>query len=403
MPPSPPPETPGRWQTAQMLQGDTNLSSGPQVVLDQTGRALVVWTDGAGLWSSLFTSNAGWSSPERLQAGTNFGTLQVAMNTSGVGVMTWLEWVSPDSAGVFAKRFTLGSAPEATVRIDARNPSADFANSYLGTAIDPLGNVTALWVAIGVYETRFEPGQGWTPVQVLSTGPAALMAIDTDPNGNVMAAWEEDVQGQSARFQPSLGWRLEPYDIGPMTARLSALSVDSLGNAVLVWNKQSEFSTTGELWTRQSAITGATWGPAEQLAKGGVSAYPAIAGSGGGNRVLVWQDPAGLSATSLAPGGSWPAPLHLPVAQFREGPTVGVDGAGNAIVVWTQWDGTRNEVWAGRFSPSRGWDAAQRIDTVGNNQRPQIVVDPQGKAFVAWAEFGPPYRIWANRFEVAAP
>jgi hypothetical protein len=122
-----------------------------------------------------------------------------------------------------------------------------------------------------------------------------------------------------------------------------------------------------------------------------------------GRGVLVWQDPAGLSATALGPGGTWSLPLHLPVAQFRDGPQVGVDGVGNAIVVWTQWDGTRNEVWADRFSPSRGWDAAQRIDTVGNNQGPRIVVDPQGSAFVVWSEFGPPSRISANRFEVHAP
>jgi hypothetical protein len=386
-----------------MLQGDTNLAGGPEINLDQTGRAIVAWTDfSTGLWSTTFNPSEGWGSPAQVEAGANFGTLRVAMNPGGAGVFTWFRFLTGGSAEVLAKRFTLDNGPQATVRLDASDPRADFANSYLGAAVDALGDVTATWIAIGVYTTRFEGGR-WSQVETLSPGPASSLSIAMDPTGNAVAAWEEDNQGESARFQPLSGWRSETYDVGPNEARSPVLSVDSSGGAVLAWNRQPQFSTSGELWTRQAPITGPAWGVPQQIAQGGVISY-AMAGSQSGNRVRVWQDSSGLSAVALEPGATWSTPIHLPNTQFRDGPAVGVDGSGNAIVVWTQWNGSnQDEVWADRFSPGVGWGQPARIDAGTDNRRPQVVVDSQGNAWAVWAEFRPPYRIWASRFEIDSP
>lgn len=44
-------------------------------------------------------------------------------------------------------------------------------------------------------------------------------------------------------------------------------------------------------------------------------------------------------------------------------PQVSVDASGNAVAVWTQFDGTNNNIWANRYVVGTGWGTAQLIET----------------------------------------
>ena len=44
-------------------------------------------------------------------------------------------------------------------------------------------------------------------------------------------------------------------------------------------------------------------------------------------------------------------------------PQVAFDSSGNAIAVWQQYDGTRFNIWANRYTASGNWGTAQLIET----------------------------------------
>ena len=63
-------------------------------------------------------------------------------------------------------------------------------------------------------------------------------------------------------------------------------------------------------------------------------------------------------------------------------PSIAVDTAGNALAVWQQSDGTRDNIWANRYTPGGGWGTAELIETnnAGDAVNPQIAIDTAGNA-----------------------
>ena len=63
-------------------------------------------------------------------------------------------------------------------------------------------------------------------------------------------------------------------------------------------------------------------------------------------------------------------------------PQVTFDWNGNAIAVWYQWDGLRNNIWSNRFTAGTGWGTAELIETdnTGTVSEPAVAVDRSGNA-----------------------
>ncbi|NNK07183.1 MAG: Ig-like domain-containing protein [Myxococcales bacterium] len=105
--------------------------------------------------------------------------------------------------------------------------------------------------------------------------------------------------------------------------------------------------------------------------------------------------------------GQWGEPVLIEIrnAGSARFPRVALDPNGNAVAVWAQWDGTRRNIWANRFTPSAGWGVAEPIETdnVGDAFSPQVALDPNGNAVAVWRQYdGTRFNIWANRFKPAA-
>jgi hypothetical protein len=87
-------------------------------------------------------------------------------------------------------------------------------------------------------------------------------------------------------------------------------------------------------------------------------------------------------------------------------PAIAADASGTAHAVWWQSDGTLQNIWASRYTPSGGWEAPELIEQPiedpqdeGSADRPQIAVDPNGNVFVVWQQqdIGR-FNIWSNRY-----
>ena len=138
-----------------------------------------------------------------------------------------------------------------------------------------------------------------------------------------------------------------------------------------------------------------TWLSPVNVSDAGQDAFePQIAMDPSGNSVMVWTR---FDGTNLriqakwraANGGTWGATESISeVGRDASAPQVALDPGGNAIAVWTQWDGAHSRTHAA-FRPSGGsFGGDQTISPSGRDaNKPQIAMDSTGDAVAVWYRF----------------
>ena len=62
-------------------------------------------------------------------------------------------------------------------------------------------------------------------------------------------------------------------------------------------------------------------------------------------------------------------------------PQIAIDTSGNAIAIWSKYEGARDTIFANYYSVNTGWGTAKQIDNnSGNAHSPQIAMDSSGNA-----------------------
>lgn len=254
----------------------------------------------------------------------------------------------------------------------------------------------------------------WHPAAAIdaAAGNARAPRIAFDSAGNAIAVWHQYEGARSDiwanHFTAGSGWgtavRIETTDLG--SAQTPQIAVDNAGNAIAVW-QQAEVART-DIWANR--FSGGAWGTAVRLENdnNGDASAPRIAMDGAGNALAVWLQSDGSRANVMASrfaGGTWTAPVAIETAEgTASAPALAVDAAGNALAVWSQAAGTavgaRTDIWANRFSGGN-WATAVRVDgdDAGSTYEPQVAIDPAGNAIAVWAQYDLTRdNIWASRF-----
>jgi hypothetical protein len=103
-----------------------------------------------------------------------------------------------------------------------------------------------------------------------------------------------------------------------------------------------------------------------------------------------------------AGNGVWEAPLLLDESKdnFSVGPRIAVDVAGHAIAAWMQWDGSRSDIWASRYSVGSGWGPNSLIENnPADASSLALSMDPMGNSIAIWEQSdGAHSMMWANRY-----
>ena len=188
------------------------------------------------------------------------------------------------------------------------------------------------------------------------------------------------------------------------TAEVPQIAFDSSGNAIAVWTQSD--GTRENIWANR--FNGASWGTAELLEtnNAGTADQPQIAFDSSGNAIAVWYQSDGTRDNIWANrfnGTSWGTAevLETDNAGDAFNSQIAFDSSGNAIAVWYQNDGTRENIWANRFNGT-SWGTAELLETdnAGDAFTPQIAFDSSGSAFAVWMQNdGTRFNIWANRFD----
>jgi hypothetical protein len=269
-------------------------------------------------------------------------------------------------------------------------------------AVDGRGTVVAVWLQqddagyTRVVTARRPAGGAWrSPVTLSGAGRDADEArVAVNERGDAVAVWWTRADGSNDRvesaFRPRSGVWSSP-DILSDPLRHSyrpEVAIDPEGNAVAVWVRYDADDANTE-WV-QSARRPAhgSWSPLATLSEHhALDAHVAL--DDDGNALAVWTRYNGTNHTVQSAdrpaGGSWSTPVTLSVpGQNALWSQVALDGQGNAVAVWIRDDGDDLVQTADR--PVGGsWSTPVTLSEAGRSAyRPQVAVGAQGDAVVVW-------------------
>jgi len=181
----------------------------------------------------------------------------------------------------------------------------------------------------------------------------------------------------------------EPYQ----NAEEPQVAIDNNGNGLAVWERFDGANFRIQARTRSAS---GVLGSVQDLSAAGQSAFsPQVAVNGNGNALVVWTRFNGLcqcdkiQARTLSSAGVLGAVQDLSAGgQNAEVPQVGIDANGNALAVWQRFDGTNDRVQARTRSSAGVLGAVQTLSDAGRNAfSPQVAVNAAGAGLVDWTRF----------------
>ncbi|MEK7411955.1 MAG: hypothetical protein AAB263_01415, partial [Planctomycetota bacterium] len=252
---------------------------------------------------------------------------------------------------------------------------------------------------------------GWSPSATISTGSGDFVRAAMNAAGQAVIAWRQQ-EGSAryifaSRFRPGTGWSV-PQRIGTNDTNalsLPGVAIDAAGNAMAVW---SQYDGTYGIFANYCPAN-QEWDRAQTRGIENRPDYaylPQLAMSPDGKAIVVWQQlDAGnyrVYANHFVPGQGWGTPERIENGSGSVffTPRVALDAQGNALAVWSQFDGTATNVYANRYHPAQGWGQPQPIESGDAlTERPALAMDAQGNATAVWRQSdGTSASIYANRY-----
>jgi len=362
------------WGTAELIETDNAGDAfDPQVTVDGSGNVTAVWSQfdstWFNIWANRYVPGTGWGTAELIETDVeDAGSARVTVDGSGNVTAVWYQFDGTRN-NIWANRYVPGTGWGTAELIETDN-AGDTVDPQV--TVDGSGNVTAVWyqsdgTRFNIWANRYVPGTGWETAEL----------IETDNAGSAFG---------------------------------SQITVDNSGNVIAVWHQSD--GTRFNIWANRY-VPGTGWGTAELIEtdNAGNALDPQVTVDGSGNVTAVWWQFDGtrfnIWANRYVPGTGWVTAelIETDNAGSALDPQVTVDGNGNVTAVWSQFDGTRASIWANRYVPGTGWGTAELIETdnAGDADRPQVTVDGSGNVIAVWSQFdGARNNIWTNRY-VAGP
>ena len=412
-------QTPPGWGTATLIETNdyTPKADVPKIGMDRNGNAMVVWQQGdsngeESIWANRYDAESGWGTATLIEATPGVAFLpHVGMDDNGNAVAVWVQNDGTYDR-MWANRYVAGQGWGTPQVIETNPGDADFAR----VAVNGNGNAVALWkqfngVNFDIWANLYVAGQAWGTATLIETSSedASETWVAMDTQGNAMAVWRQsdgvdpNPSIWASRYVAGSGWGtptlLEP---NPGFASFPHVGFDNSGNAIVVWYQ--EFGDPGRhIWANRY-VAGSGWGTPTRLDSYFQNGQgPSLAVNGDGNAMATWRqwDDAGVAISIWANrydvGSGWgTATLIETGSGSADNADVAMDSSGNATAVWKQSDGTSNNIYANRYVAGQGWGTAALIET-GNSGAdfPKVETDGNGNAIAVWRQRG---SVWSNRF-----
>lgn len=326
----------------------------PWVSMDGTGNAALVWIDQDGfviLASTLAFNSTTWASPAAtLTSSGNLIEPEVISSTSGSTISTW------------------------------------------ATSGPKIQSSSLLVFSTNTWEA--------TPEDVSAIGGSLPHQLAMDPSGVPFSVYRDNPTSAVKVAKRDGSWSIFP-DFAAADSTQGSIGFDSAGNATLVWAQLSggiysvKFSTL--------AAGAGSWAP-EQLLQAntepdGNGPMPQVAVDPAGNAVAIWIQLDGgihrlFGSTRTAGASSWTTAVAISAAG-RDltlfGIGLGIDGAGDAVAVWSDSNdgGTTMVAQAALLSfGASNWQLQSPLSSTATGFQAggvRIAVNSQGNLVIAWA------------------
>ena len=415
------------WETATLIESDDAGSAEiPQLAVDGSGNVTAVWDQYDGtrynIWANRYVAGIGWGAATLIEtdnAGIASGA-QVAVDGSGNATAVWFQ-SDGSRYNIRANRYTAGVGWGAATLIETDNAGDAFSPQV---AMDGAGNATAVWhqfdgARYNIWANRYVAGVGWGTATLIETdnaGAAFSAQVVMDGGGNATVVWQQSDGARNNiwtnRFVAGVGWgtaTLIETDAGD--ASNPQVAVDSSWNATAVW---SQFDGARyNIWANRY-VAGVGWGTATlvETDNAGAALFPQVGVDGYGNATAVWSQSDGtrnnIWANRYVAGVGWGTATLIETNNAGPAfePQVTVDRGGNATAVWYQRSGNRDDIWVNRYAVGQGWGTATLLETnnAGTAGSPQVAVDGSGNTTAVWHQSdGARANIYANRYLCQAP
>jgi hypothetical protein len=392
----------GTWGTAQAIPTGGGAAYEPQVALDASGNAMAVWYEYDGttynIFSARYTPATGWGAAQLIETGGGFAFLpEIAIGPGGNAIAVWYQQ-NGSNYDIHANSYTVAAGWGTAQLIESGSSYAYVPRM----AMDASGNAIVVWyqhdgAVFNIHANRYSVATGWgvaEQIEIASEnayGPQLAM----DAAGNGIAVWfQSDGPGYSIhanRYTLGAGWgAAQLIETGGGDAHSARISMDTNGNAIATWS-QSDGANYRIYANRYSATTG--WGTEQAIDIGGRDAWESeVAFDGAGNAIAVWRNYDGtvhdLYTSRYVPGTGWTTAQLLEVGTGNAyAPHIKFDASGNAIAIWRQDDGTAASINVARYVAGTGWGTPQLIENEAASAiHSQIAIDGSGNAFVVWGD-----------------
>jgi hypothetical protein len=172
-----------------------------------------------------------------------------------------------------------------------------------------------------------------------------------------------------------------------MDAVLDGIAVSYASGVVTVADKASgALLLEAPIADLSHAVTTPDW-TAQQAA---LAADPDVAVAANGDGLVVWSEIVGGQSVVEARGlvGNISAAVVLSLSGDAAIAKLAFDDAADAMVVWTQFENGRNDIWARRYAnATQQWGAPVRISSasaLADANVPDVAVDAAGNAIAVW-------------------
>jgi len=292
------------WGPGQNLSSNAGDSGWTAVAVDSSGNLHVLWEDSTpGNWDIFYVNTtdggASWSTPQNLSSnvGDSHG-VSVAADSSGKIHMAWHD----NTSGNYEIYYRMSSDGGGSWTIRKRLTWNAGDSGSPDIAADSSGDVHIVWQDSTpgnqeiFYRKSEDAGANWIPAKRLcwNSGTSYYASLAVDPLGNVHAVWHDSTPGDRQLFYKrstdggdswvpvqrltwTTGWSYDPV-----------IASDSSGQIHLAWDFQG---TPSEIFYKASTDGGATWSARLRLSWTTFNPWsPDIAVDSSDNLHAAWHD-----------------------------------------------------------------------------------------------------------------
>jgi len=233
-----------------------------------------------------------------------------------------------------------------------------------------------------------------------------IPTIVSDGAGGAIITWEDrrtgnlDIYAQKVNYLGVEQWAADGVMISaaPDDQRHPAIVSDGAGGAIITWE---DYRNGWQVYAQRVNASGVVQWTADGIlicTSGAEHPSPAIVSDGAGGAIITWQDIRGTSidiyaqrvnASGVLQWATNGVSICTAVAD-QHSPAIVSDGAGGAIITWSDWRTGDADIYAQKVNASGvvQWTTnGVAISTAGGDQhQPRITTDGAGGAIITWTD-----------------